>query len=322
MRLSFSLSLFFLYKGSEAQILNKKPFQDPIEARMVPDRLEARTGGSKGKGSSVPSRVPSSVPSNIPSRRPSSMPSSEPSSMPTCIDDTDWTMPRISDFFETPFTGKTCQELEAYTTPENRDQWCSYLSTDLNKEKCVAEACCFCGGGSDLDIPCEDIPGWQLGPNVGCDFVAASPDPTSFCEDVKDFVYNGQKASDSCCVCGGGTKPQGHYSLPRKSSARMLGNEDEPTGASEEDKLKYCDGDDCSVSYQFDKRDWTTREGLGESPGVPNLEYLGLGYDAFRGNPRGSLNSEVDPGKWLSCFNHYSLPCTSVLNSFHYLWWY
>ena len=31
--------------------------------------------------------------------------------------------------------------------------------------------------------------------------------------------------------------------------------------------------------------------------GVPNLEFLGIGYDAIRGNPRGSSSSELDPGK-------------------------
>ena len=31
-------------------------------------------------------------------------------------------------------------------------------------------------------------------------------------------------------------------------------------------------------------------------PGVPNLEYLGTGDNAFEGNPRGSDISELDPG--------------------------
>ena len=42
--------------------------------------------------------------------------------------------------------------------------------------------------------------------------------------------------------------------------------------------------------------DFTYRVGLGDSPGIPNLEYLGLGYDILRGNPRGSESSELDPG--------------------------
>ena len=41
-------------------------------------------------------------------------------------------------------------------------------------------------------------------------------------------------------------------------------------------KLKLAEG----------KSDFTLREGLGESPGVPAHEYLGLGYNAITGNPR------------------------------------
>jgi len=45
--------------------------------------------------------------------------------------------------------------------------------------------------------------------------------------------------------------------------------------------------------------DLTTRIGFGDSPGVRNLEYLGIGYDFLRGNPRGSFSSELDPGTML-----------------------
>lgn len=50
-----------------------------------------------------------------------------------------------------------------------------------------------------------------------------------------------------------------------------------------------------------DLRDWTTRRGLGESPGespgIRNIEFLGIGYDGLRGNPHGGISSELDPGK-------------------------
>ena len=42
--------------------------------------------------------------------------------------------------------------------------------------------------------------------------------------------------------------------------------------------------------------DTTLRQGLGESPGIPSLEYLGLGYNAITGNPRGTESSNIDPG--------------------------
>ena len=52
----------------------------------------------------------------------------------------------------------------------------------------------------------------------------------------------------------------------------------------------------CDVCPINKIKDSTRREGLGESPGIPNLEYLGLGYNIFEGNPRGSDISEADPG--------------------------
>lgn len=52
----------------------------------------------------------------------------------------------------------------------------------------------------------------------------------------------------------------------------------------------------CDVCPINKIKDLTRREGLGESPGIPNLEYLGLGYNIFEGNPRGSDISEADPG--------------------------
>jgi hypothetical protein len=37
-------------------------------------------------------------------------------------------------------------------------------------------------------------------------------------------------------------------------------------------------------------------QGLSQSPGVPSLEYLGIGYNAITGNPRGTESSNIDPG--------------------------
>ena len=52
----------------------------------------------------------------------------------------------------------------------------------------------------------------------------------------------------------------------------------------------------CNTCPTYDNKDLTNRVGLGESPGIPNLEYLGLGYNIFEGNPRGSDITEIDPG--------------------------
>lgn len=45
-----------------------------------------------------------------------------------------------------------------------------------------------------------------------------------------------------------------------------------------------------------DRKDWIKRDGLGDSPGIPGIEYLGLGYNMLEGNPRGTAKSELDPG--------------------------
>ena len=71
----------------------------------------------------------------------------------------------------------------------------------------------------------------------------------------------------------------------------------------EEDPLEFMgpineDVDPTARVYEFRRwsQDYTYRVGLGESPGLPNLEYLGLGYDLIRGNPRGSELNGLDPG--------------------------
>mmetsp|Transcript_13680 Transcript_13680/g.39224 ORF Transcript_13680/g.39224 Transcript_13680/m.39224 type:complete len:1023 (-) Transcript_13680:163-3231(-) len=43
-------------------------------------------------------------------------------------------------------------------------------------------------------------------------------------------------------------------------------------------------------------RDITMREGHGENYGIPGIEYLGLGYNIFEGNPHGSDDGPIDPG--------------------------
>lgn len=57
------------------------------------------------------------------------------------------------------------------------------------------------------------------------------------------------------------------------------------------------DSEDLEYTH-VELRDWTTRKGLGESPGIRNIEFLGIGYDGLRGNPHGGISSELDPGKW------------------------
>jgi hypothetical protein len=254
---------------------------------------------NKLKKTNKPTSQPST--SNEPSLGPSSTPSSLPSSQPSaCEDDVDWKMPLHTTWGLSPLVNMTCADLEVYSTPENQEEWCGYLSVDVIDDKCAAEACCFCGGGTHVDVPCENIPGWQIGSGLGCEFIEESGDPAGFCDTYKEFLFNGMVPSDSCCVCGGGGKPVNHYWRLSSSSVNEEPAETPPfpppsRKLEESPGLIHpsCDSTTCTI----DKRDWTTRVGLGESGGVPNLEYLGIGYDSLRGNPRGSSISEVDPGK-------------------------
>jgi hypothetical protein len=233
-----------------------------------------------------PGLIPTLLPTSLPSENP--LPSSLPSEHPTaCEDEPDWTLaspPSNSIAFEphlSALVGINCAELEDLVLPENHDEWCRILVQDNIDGKSAVEACCFCGGGKLLDLPCEDEGGWEEG-DLNCGFVAEN----NLCEVFKDTKFglgDGLLPSQACCACGGGAKP-----------VRTVGDDSGCQRLSNDERRKL--GEESTV-YTFDVRDWTTRVGLGESPGVPNLEYLGLGYSSLFGNPRGSSSSEVDPGK-------------------------
>lgn len=58
----------------------------------------------------------------------------------------------------------------------------------------------------------------------------------------------------------------------------------------------YCDKKDTACEYKNLSHEFIYREGLGELGLVPGINFLGSGYNIFEGNPRGTENSEVDPG--------------------------
>ena len=58
----------------------------------------------------------------------------------------------------------------------------------------------------------------------------------------------------------------------------------------------YCDKKDTACEYKNLSHEFLYREGLGEKKGIPGIAFLGSGYNIFEGNPRGTENSEVDPG--------------------------
>jgi hypothetical protein len=267
--------------SAPSSIPSSAPSTSPSAAPSV-----GPSAAPSGTPSSQPSSQPSlsSAPSSSPSAGPSvsGAPSSQPSSQ-GCEDEPAWTLatPSSTSIMLGPhlsaLVGKDCAELQGLVLLENRDDWCRILAQDNIEGKSAVEACCFCGGGKQLELPCEDQGGWGEG-DLNCGFVAEN----NLCEVFKDIKFGlagGLLPSQACCACGGGAKPDDDSECQRLSSdkRRNLGEE--------------------STVYTFDVRDWTTRVGLGESPGVPNLEYLGLGYNILFGNPRGSSISEADPGK-------------------------
>lgn len=102
------------------------------------------------------------------------------------------------------------------------------------------------------------------------------------------------------CVCGGGYRPI--YTTAEDEALDQCNMDEVPSAPSAPSKGKgSMDGDvrklhDSNAYSAYQRYDYHHYNGIGESPGIPNLEYLGLGYDGLRGNPRGSFSSEIDPG--------------------------
>lgn len=262
----------------------------PVPSTSIdPSMLPSSAPSSSQEPSSVPSTNPSISPQ--PSSEPSALPSNskEPSFIPstaptTCVDEPNWTLPStpystLPDYF----IGMSCSQLEGISSPEIHEQFCDTISLlDTGVEKCAREACCFCGGGKQTEVPCSDFGEWTLNGILTCEDIAKSDNSDALCEAVKDYDYKGITGEEACCVCSGGEK----YSTNPNTQARETQEKKEHE---EHRNLLHRE-----KPVQF--RDWTFREGLGESPGIRNLEYLGVGYDALRGNPRGSRFSEIDPG--------------------------
>ena len=55
-----------------------------------------------------------------------------------------------------------------------------------------------------------------------------------------------------------------------------------------------CGSDACPAEHNINEATtFTYQHGLGESPGVPGIEFLGLGYHILFGNPRGTDTMEL-----------------------------
>jgi len=211
-----------------------------------------------------------------------------------------WAMPDDSVWSNTPFAGKTCSELETsvpINDPVGRLKFCEFLSQGIYSGPCALESCCFCGGGMhNFEARCENIE-WNTmtdsGQGFNCEFINDHvTDKSKFCSDFGgvSFAADGLTMGEACCACGGGNR---HFEHKFANRRRLQGGrelqENAATSASTAAAAVLPDGK-AVVDVNFKD------EFLFAASGIPNLEYLGLGYDLIRGNPRGSDSSELDPG--------------------------
>ena len=249
-----------------------------------------------------------------PSFQPTSLPSlsSQPS---MCIDEPNWTVPNPNggengNASLLPFTGLSCSELETLVAGSDEglvEDWCNFHQINTYTGKSAVQACCFCGGGDNVPVPCDDAPNWSHASGfdniINCDFIADIGDTANlFCARIGTTKgTDGLTAMEACCACTDAEGKTGGFRPMFDSGSNSNGNGAIPsltpmTTRRLQGQPPFAE-DPSESTPRVDVRDWTTRTGLGESPGIPNLEYLGLGYDGLRGNPRGSISSEIDPGK-------------------------
>ncbi|KAL7547477.1 hypothetical protein ACHAWF_010770 [Thalassiosira exigua] len=257
-------------------------------------------------GVCCPTMIPSLSPTDSP--RPSISHSPSLSTAPSmCVDlpqdlddinQTVWTMPSQSFWENSPFAGKTCSQLEQIVPEdqaEERRQLCEFLCQGIYSGFCAIEACCFCGGGRyAFESLCKNMEWNQIEKastefTCACDFIDALPKKNQlyFCENygAASLSKDGTNVKEACCACGGGVKALPDFEDNTQSQSKRMLNRDN-TDSFETPLLP-----DGNLVIDF-----TSRSGSGDSPGIRNLQFLGLGYDLIRGNPRGSLSSELDPG--------------------------
>ena len=78
-----------------------------------------------------------------------------------------------------PFKGSNCEQLKDLVSDGNdggTNTWCNFHRMNTDVGKSAAEACCICGGGSDVPEPCVDTQNWSLDESkvddtITCSFV-------------------------------------------------------------------------------------------------------------------------------------------------------
>lgn len=198
-------------------------------------------------------------------------------------------MPNDSIWRGTKFANKTCDELEAYSSPENYPKFCRFLSNGIYSGDCVMEACCFCGGGVLAPNRCRNLQFSNLdGTNIDCTMIETSPSPSSFCDEFgnESFTTDGLTIAQACCVCGGGEKylelddPNSDFGGDSDSGGTSTnsGRKLQEDGSIQDRQEQNAGRDDDSllsppvtVGTPELKVDYTWRLGIGDSPGKLKL---------------------------------------------------
>ena len=190
-------------------------------------------------------------------------------------DSTDWVQPEVSFWRGTPFSGKTCEELKTIS-PTASEDLCEFFSMEITYGLTAKDACCFCGGGSTGSSSggsggggsgsssgsgsCAnmDFNTMQEGDNAfDCAFIDDNiPGKESFCATfgTATFAQDGLTISEACCACGGGDKSGAATALRQRRNLQLvLAGDGSPNQA-------------IAIDYKYNL-------GLGDSPGIPNLEY-------------------------------------------------
>ena len=187
------------------------------------------------------------------------------------------------------FTNFTCEQLQGKFS----EKGCNALSLAIpaNGKKGVVEACCFCGGGtSALNKPCEDNYLWQKR-GLDCTFL----EENDLCNEFKEERLGpgkGITAAEACCACGGGYRTIKERVDPIDVCSIN-------THARRDLQDKHFVAGKATVGSKRAAAQTINWFNLEKPQGIPNLEFLGVGYNILEGNPRGSFSSEADPGKGL-----------------------
>jgi len=210
----------------------------------------------------------------------------------TCQDVPQWMQPNKGVWRSTPFADLTCQDLEDAVSdgsPKEQELWCNFLSQGADPP--ANQACCFCGGGDHVEPKCSNMV-WNTmqssadGDIIDCDFIdtLSSANINFICDKfgTATFVQDGLTLRQACCACGGG-----EFNMNQNAGRRLH----ESQSLQDEGEIDIIDWLAQRSQFPFLAPD----RGEGSS-GIPNLDYLGLGYDLPRGNPRGSDTSALDPG--------------------------